>query len=193
MDKQVRFETSGALGILTLANPPLNLFSEELIEDLRGAVNAAKQTPLRALLVRAEGKINQLSTVPNGAHGPQGDGLTDFHGPLPSNECQPIPVRAVDELVDVWARYVAELAHLASVMRQDWLAVEFPGEPAGDQAYGHEERQQPKAKEPSDAAKDRGRRTAWHCEFFPWADRPRSRQVRPALNHHRRKETPASS
>jgi hypothetical protein len=57
MDKQVRFETSGALGILTLANPPLNLFSEELIEDLRGAVTAAKQTPLRALMVRAEGKI----------------------------------------------------------------------------------------------------------------------------------------
>ena len=57
MDKQVRFETAGALGILTLANPPVNLFSEELIEDLRGAVTAAKQTPLRALMVRAEGKI----------------------------------------------------------------------------------------------------------------------------------------
>jgi len=57
MGKQVRFETSGALGILTLANPPLNLFSEELIEDLRGAVTAATQTPLRALMVRAEGKI----------------------------------------------------------------------------------------------------------------------------------------
>src|SRR6266478_5548194 len=57
MDKQVRFETSGALGILTLANPPLSLFSEELIGDLRDAVTAAKQTPLRALMVRAEGKI----------------------------------------------------------------------------------------------------------------------------------------
>ncbi len=56
MDK-VRFETSGSLGILTLANPPLNLFSGELIEDLRTAVTAAKQAPLRALMVRAEGKI----------------------------------------------------------------------------------------------------------------------------------------
>jgi enoyl-CoA hydratase/carnithine racemase len=56
MDK-IRFETSGALGILTLANPPLNLFSEELIEDLRAAVTAAKRAPLRALLVRAEGKV----------------------------------------------------------------------------------------------------------------------------------------
>src|SRR2546425_7815535 len=57
MDKQVRFETFGALGILTLANPPLNLVSEELIGDLRDGGAAAKQTPLRALMVRAQGKI----------------------------------------------------------------------------------------------------------------------------------------
>jgi enoyl-CoA hydratase/carnithine racemase len=54
---KVRFETSGALGLLTLANPPLNLFSMELIEDLRAAVTEAKNRPLRALLVRAEGKV----------------------------------------------------------------------------------------------------------------------------------------
>ncbi len=56
MDK-VHFETSGPLGILTLANPPLNLFSGELIEDLRAAVTEIKRVPLRTLLVRAEGKI----------------------------------------------------------------------------------------------------------------------------------------
>lgn len=56
MDK-VRFEISGPLGILTLANPPLNLFSGELIDDLRASVDQVKQTPLRALLVRAEGNI----------------------------------------------------------------------------------------------------------------------------------------
>jgi len=56
MDK-VRFESSDSLGILTLANPPLNLFSMELIDDLRAAVTLAKQTPLRALLLRTEGKI----------------------------------------------------------------------------------------------------------------------------------------
>ena len=54
---KVRFEVSGALGTLTLANPPLNLFSGEVIEDLRAAVHQVKQTRLRALLVRAEGKI----------------------------------------------------------------------------------------------------------------------------------------
>src|ERR1700719_2127748 len=54
---KVRFETSGALGFLTLANPPLNLFDEELIEDLRTAVNQARQAPIRALLVRAVGNV----------------------------------------------------------------------------------------------------------------------------------------
>jgi enoyl-CoA hydratase/carnithine racemase len=44
---KVHFETSGSLGILTLANPPLNLLSGELIDDLRDAVNEAKRAPLR--------------------------------------------------------------------------------------------------------------------------------------------------
>ena len=56
MVNKVRFETSGASGSITLANPLLNLFDEELIADLQAAVNQAKQLPLRALLVRAEGK-----------------------------------------------------------------------------------------------------------------------------------------
>jgi enoyl-CoA hydratase/carnithine racemase len=55
--RKVRFEISGALGILTLANPPLNLFSGELIEDLRAGVSEAMRASIRALLVRAEGKV----------------------------------------------------------------------------------------------------------------------------------------
>jgi enoyl-CoA hydratase/carnithine racemase len=54
---KVRLETAGSLGILTLTNPPLNLFGGELIEDLRAAVTEIMRAPLRALLVRAEGKI----------------------------------------------------------------------------------------------------------------------------------------
>lgn len=56
MDR-VRYETAGPLGILTLANRPLNLFSAEVIEDLRAAVTKIKGAPIRALLVQAEGKI----------------------------------------------------------------------------------------------------------------------------------------
>jgi enoyl-CoA hydratase/carnithine racemase len=53
---KVRFERSDALGLITLANPPLNLFDQELIDDLRAAVGQTRQHPLRALLVRADGK-----------------------------------------------------------------------------------------------------------------------------------------
>src|SRR5271156_534982 len=56
MMSKVRFETSDALGLITLANPPLNLFDQELIDDLRTAVSQAREHPLRALLVRADGK-----------------------------------------------------------------------------------------------------------------------------------------
>jgi enoyl-CoA hydratase/carnithine racemase len=56
MMSKVRFETSDAVGLITLANPPLNLFDLDLIDDLRAAVNQAQQHPLRALIVRAEGK-----------------------------------------------------------------------------------------------------------------------------------------
>jgi enoyl-CoA hydratase/carnithine racemase len=54
---KVNFETSGPLGILTLANPPLNLLSGELLDDLGTAVKEIKRVPLRALLLRAEGKV----------------------------------------------------------------------------------------------------------------------------------------
>jgi enoyl-CoA hydratase/carnithine racemase len=53
---KVRFGMSGAIGLLTLVNPPLNLFDEELMADLQAAVDQAKQLPLRALVVQADGK-----------------------------------------------------------------------------------------------------------------------------------------
>ena len=53
---KVHFEIKGPLGILTLANPPLNLISGEVIADLRAAVTELKEAPIRALLLRAEGK-----------------------------------------------------------------------------------------------------------------------------------------
>lgn len=51
----VRFETDGDLGLLTVANPPLNLMSEQLIADFEDAVNAASAAPIRAVLISAEG------------------------------------------------------------------------------------------------------------------------------------------
>jgi hypothetical protein len=56
MDK-VHFETSGSLGILALSNPPLNLLSGEVLDDLGAAITEVQRLPLRALLLRAEGKV----------------------------------------------------------------------------------------------------------------------------------------
>jgi hypothetical protein len=56
---KVRFETSGALGFVILANPPLNLFDLELIEDLRTAVNQARRHG-RASLKNPESDIAPL-------------------------------------------------------------------------------------------------------------------------------------
>src|SRR5260370_26369074 len=55
--KKVTVKTSGPLGILTLTNPPLNLLSGELLDDLGAAVKEVKRVPVRALLLRAEGKV----------------------------------------------------------------------------------------------------------------------------------------
>ncbi len=52
----VRFETPDALGLIIVANPQISLFDQELIEDLRTAVNQTRRYPLRALLGRADGK-----------------------------------------------------------------------------------------------------------------------------------------
>lgn len=47
MDK-VHLEISGGLAILTLANPPLNLPSGQLITELRDSVTELKREPVEA-------------------------------------------------------------------------------------------------------------------------------------------------
>jgi enoyl-CoA hydratase/carnithine racemase len=66
---KVHFETSGSLGILTLANPPLNLLSGELIVDLQAAVDEVKRASVRALLVRGEGKVFSAGADVSGFRG----------------------------------------------------------------------------------------------------------------------------
>jgi enoyl-CoA hydratase len=48
-------EASG-LAVLTLDNPPLNLFDQAMIEGLQGAIAEVAAEPPRALLIRAEGR-----------------------------------------------------------------------------------------------------------------------------------------
>ena len=49
------FRRNDRLGEIVIDSPPLNLFSGELLADLRAAVNEAADSDIRALLVRAEG------------------------------------------------------------------------------------------------------------------------------------------
>src|SRR3954454_16635312 len=43
------------LAVITLDSPPLNLFDQRMIDDLRAAIEAVAAEPPRALLIRAEG------------------------------------------------------------------------------------------------------------------------------------------
>jgi enoyl-CoA hydratase len=49
------FQRNDQLGEIVIDSPPLNLFSRELLADVRAAVNGAAASDIRALLLRAEG------------------------------------------------------------------------------------------------------------------------------------------
>src|SRR5690348_10631389 len=51
----VTFQQNDQLGEIVIDSPPLNLFSADLLRDLRTAVDQAAESDIRALLLRAEG------------------------------------------------------------------------------------------------------------------------------------------
>lgn len=56
MSAAARLEREGDLATITLDSPPLNLFDQRMIDDLRAAIDAVAAEPPRALLIRAEGR-----------------------------------------------------------------------------------------------------------------------------------------
>jgi enoyl-CoA hydratase/carnithine racemase len=55
---KARFVQDGALGTMTLDNPPLNQIGEELIDDLLAAIDQVEAADgLRALVLRGEGEV----------------------------------------------------------------------------------------------------------------------------------------
>jgi enoyl-CoA hydratase len=55
---KVRYEGDGDIGHVVIADPPLNLFDRQMIDDLVAAIDAAAaDDAIRALVVRAEGKV----------------------------------------------------------------------------------------------------------------------------------------
>ena len=75
-------ERDGALAIVTLDRPPLNLFDEEMLAALRAAVDAVAADPPRGLLVRAEGRA-----VSGGVDVHLFDGLTVTTRPRSGASC----------------------------------------------------------------------------------------------------------
>jgi len=67
----VRLESDGPLAVLTLDNPPLNLFTRQVIDDLEQAVDLLVASDARGLLVRADGRA-----VSGGVDVHMFDGLT---------------------------------------------------------------------------------------------------------------------
>jgi enoyl-CoA hydratase/carnithine racemase len=57
MSAAARLEREGDLATITLDSPPLNLFDQRMIDDLRAAIDAVAAEPPRALLIRAEGRV----------------------------------------------------------------------------------------------------------------------------------------
>ncbi|MEA2482620.1 MAG: hypothetical protein QOC55_567, partial [Thermoleophilaceae bacterium] len=54
---KAQYQRDGDIGHVVLADPPLNLFGEEMITDLVAAIEEAAADSIRALVVRAEGKL----------------------------------------------------------------------------------------------------------------------------------------
>src|SRR6266481_8714608 len=52
----VTFQRNDQLGEIVIDSPPLNLYSADLLADLRAAVDEAAASDIRALLLRAEGE-----------------------------------------------------------------------------------------------------------------------------------------
>jgi enoyl-CoA hydratase/carnithine racemase len=74
-----RYDADGDVGEIVLSNPPLNLFDQTLMDELREAVSRAAAEPPRALIVRAEGKVFTAGVdvhVFQGLDVPKADALT---------------------------------------------------------------------------------------------------------------------
>lgn len=72
----VNIERDGPLAVLTHADPPVNLWTQDTVRDWGEAVGALEADPPRAALLRAEGRVvsggvdvNHFAATPDGAAG----------------------------------------------------------------------------------------------------------------------------
>jgi enoyl-CoA hydratase len=55
--RRVRYDCDGDVGLITIADPPLNLFGYELANELIAALEEAEGDMVRALVIRADGDV----------------------------------------------------------------------------------------------------------------------------------------
>jgi enoyl-CoA hydratase/carnithine racemase len=95
-ERPVRLEREEPLAILTLDNPPLNLFDTAVMDGVRDAVRELAATPPRGLLIRAEGRVVSGGVDVNTFEGltpEQGAGLwRELLGTVHALEQLPCPV-----------------------------------------------------------------------------------------------------
>jgi len=78
VSERLRFEQDGPVGILTIHDPPMNLFSRELVEDLEAALDQIEGGGVRALVLRAEGQVFTAGVDVNVFHGLSSDDAREF-------------------------------------------------------------------------------------------------------------------
>ncbi|MCL6440308.1 MAG: enoyl-CoA hydratase/isomerase family protein [Thermoleophilum sp.] len=76
--RKANFGRDGDVGFVTIDAPPLNLFDRKLFEDLRTAFDAARSDGVRALVVRAEGKVFTGGADVHVFDGLEGDAAREF-------------------------------------------------------------------------------------------------------------------
>jgi enoyl-CoA hydratase len=106
-------EESG-LAVITLDSPPLNLFDQRMMDDLRAAIAEVVATPPRALLIRAEGRAVSGGVDVNvfaGLTPEQGSELWDeLLGMIDQVETLPAPVVFAAHALTLTAAFELSLA-----------------------------------------------------------------------------------
>ncbi|MBK5219947.1 MAG: enoyl-CoA hydratase/isomerase family protein [Thermoleophilia bacterium] len=110
---RVEREASG-LAVITLDSPPLNLFGQRMLDDLRAAIAGLAAAPPRALLIRAEGRVTSAGVdvhVFEGLTPEQGSRLWDeLLGMIDALERLPAPVVFAAHALTLTAAFEVALA-----------------------------------------------------------------------------------
>jgi enoyl-CoA hydratase/carnithine racemase len=112
--KAVRVEQEDGLTVLSLDSPPLNLFDQRMIDDFQAAVEDLVAAPLRAVLIRAEGRATSAGVdvhVFDGLTPAQGSRLWDeLLGTIDRLEALPAPIVFAAHALTLTAAFEISLA-----------------------------------------------------------------------------------